>query len=118
MTNTKETKPTLIFIISMEIHVEFPTLKLIGPILFMEFSTLKLIFPTNEINVLKMTLNSAINLNIHTFYSSTLFVFFYRHLLCFKRTEKEASGFFRVSYYSKAGFDNTCIMIKKMLTCF
>lgn len=32
MTNTKETKPTLIFIISMEIHVEFPTLKLIGPI--------------------------------------------------------------------------------------
>lgn len=58
MTNTKETKPTLILIISMEIHVEFPTLKLIGPILFMEFSTLKLIFPTNEINVLKMTLNS------------------------------------------------------------
>lgn len=58
MTNTKDTKPTLIFIISMEIHVEFPTLKLIGPILFMEFSTLKLIFPTNEINVLKMTLNS------------------------------------------------------------
>lgn len=59
------------------------------------------------------TLINAINLNIHTFYSSTLFVFFYRHLLCFKRTEKEASDFFRVSYYSKAGIDNTCIMIKK-----
>lgn len=27
--------------------------------------------------------------------------------------EKEASYFFRVSYYSKAGIDNTCIMIKK-----
>lgn len=64
------------------------------------------------------TLINAINLNIHTFYSSTLFVFFYRHLLCFKRTEKEASGFFRVSYYSKAGFDNTCIMIKKCLRAF
>lgn len=116
MTNTKETKPTLIFIISMEIHVEFPTLKLIGPILFMEFSIsqqMKLMFWRWH-----WTLINAINLNIHTFYSSTLFVFFYRHLLCFKRTEKEGISFFRVSYYSKAGIDNTCIMIKKCLRAF
>lgn len=57
MINIKEIKLILIFIIFMEIYVEFLILKLIGLILFMEFLILKMIFLINEINVLKMILN-------------------------------------------------------------
>lgn len=60
----------------------------------------------------------SILISIHFIVRPCLYSFIVISFVLKGLIEKEASDFFRVSYYSKAGFDNTCIMIKKCLRAF